>query len=164
MTNKKSWCRKCSLLQRAFPKLEKHIQQHLVEKVHQDRLPLNYSISILVFLFVCLFVLFIYLFIFFIFLLTYALELAIAKVQRTILRELVVFESVFLHVVAADLFVLFPKAIDLPPSKPLISLVPITCTTYCFQGQGHCYITSPIVFPANHKPCLKQTQDGPPKQ
>ena len=24
--------------------------------------------------------------------------------------------------------------IDLHPSKPLISLVPITCTTYCFQG------------------------------
>ena len=25
-------------------------------------------------------------------------------------------------------------AIDLHPSKPIISLVPITCTTYCFQG------------------------------
>ena len=37
--------------------------------------------------------------------------------------------------------------------KPLISLGPITCTTYCFQGLGHCYITIPIVFPANHKPC-----------
>ena len=66
------------------------------------------------------------------FLLKYALELAIAKVQRTILRQ--AFESVFLHDVAAALFVFFPKPIDLPQSKPLISLVPITCTTYCFQG------------------------------
>ena len=97
----------------------------------------------------------------------YALELAIAKVQRTILRQLVAFESVLLHDVAATLFVLFPKAIDLPkskPSKPLVLLVPITCTTYCFQEQGHSYVTIPIVFPANHKPCLKQLQDNPPKQ
>ena len=79
-------------------------------------------------------------------------------------RQLVASESVFLHDVAAALFVLFPKLIDLPRSKPLISLVPITCTTYCFQGQGHCYVTIPIVFPANHKPCLKQVQNNPPKQ
>ena len=32
---------------------------------------------------------------------------------------------------------------------------PITCTTYCFQGKGHCFVTIPIVFPANHKPCLE---------
>ena len=42
--------------------------------------------------------------------------------------------------------------------KPLISLVPITCTTCCFQGQLHCYVTIPIVLPANHKPCLEQVQ------
>ena len=53
------------------------------------------------------------------------------------------------------------QAIYLHPSKPLISLVPITCTTYCFQGQGHCYVTIPIVFPANHKLCLDQVQVGP---
>ena len=53
------------------------------------------------------------------------------------------------------------KAIYLHPSKPLISLVFITCTTYYFQGQGHCYVTIPIVFPANHKPCLDQVQVGP---
>ena len=46
-------------------------------------------------------------------------------------------------------------AVDLHPSKPIISLVPITCTTYCFQEKGHCYITIPIVFPANHKACLE---------
>ena len=32
---------------------------------------------------------------------------------------------------------------------------PITCTTYRFQGKGHCFVTIPIVFPANHKPCLE---------
>ena len=32
---------------------------------------------------------------------------------------------------------------------------PITFTTYCFQGEGHCFVTVPIVFPANHKPCLE---------
>ena len=54
------------------------------------------------------------------------------------------------------------QAIDLHRSKPLISLVPITCTTYCFQGQGHCYVTIPIhvVYLANHKPCLEQVQVG----
>ena len=51
--------------------------------------------------------------------------------------------------------------IDLHPSKPLISLVPITCTTYCFQGYGHGYVTIPIVFPANHKTFLEQVQVGP---
>ena len=51
--------------------------------------------------------------------------------------------------------------IDLHVSKPLISLVPITCTTYCFQGYGHCYVTIPIVFPAYHKPCLQKGQVGP---
>ena len=50
-------------------------------------------------------------------------------------------------------FSLSQLAIDLHASKPLISLGPITCTTYCFQGQGHCYITISIVFPANYKPC-----------
>jgi len=49
-------------------------------------------------------------------------------------RQLVASESAFLHDVVAALFVLFPKPIDLPLSKPLISLVPITCTTYCFKG------------------------------
>ena len=48
-------------------------------------------------------------------------------------RQLVASESAFLYDVAAALFVLFPKPIDLPLSKPIISLVPITCTTYCFQ-------------------------------
>ena len=32
---------------------------------------------------------------------------------------------------------------------------PITFTTYCFQGKGHCFVTVPVVFPANHKPCLE---------
>ena len=32
---------------------------------------------------------------------------------------------------------------------------PITCTTYRFQGKGYCFVTIPIVFPANHKPCLE---------
>ena len=44
------------------------------------------------------------------------------------------------------------EAIDQHPSKPLISLVPITCTTHCFQGWEHCYATIRIVFSANHKP------------
>ena len=26
---------------------------------------------------------------------------------------------------------------------------PITCTAYCFQGKGHCFVTILIVFPAN---------------
>ena len=46
-------------------------------------------------------------------------------------RQLVASESAFLYDVAAALF---PKPIDLPLSKALNSLVPITCTTYCFQG------------------------------
>ena len=41
--------------------------------------------------------------------------------------------------------------LDQLPSKALISLVLITCTTYCFQGKGHCYVTMPIFFPANQK-------------
>ena len=51
------------------------------------------------------------------------------------------------------------KTIDLNASKPLISLVPITSTTYCFQGQGHCYVTIPIEIP-----CLEQVQFGPLKK
>ena len=158
----KRWCRKCSLLQRAFPKLEKHIQQHLVEKALQDRLSLkSSSISINTSFF--------FFFFGFVFLLTYASELALAKVQHTILNfsdslQLLKVRFYILHDVAPALLVFFPKPIDLPLSKPLISLVPITYTTYCFQGQGHCYVTIPIVFPANQKPCLKQLQDNPPKQ
>ena len=55
-----------------------------------------------------------------------------------LLRQLVASESAFLHVndVKPALLVLFPKPIDLPPSKPLISLVTMTSTTNCFQGQG----------------------------
>ena len=52
----------------------------------------------------------------------------------------VAFGSAFLHDVAAALFVLLPKPIDPHPSKPFISLVPMTCTTYCFKGQGHCFV------------------------
>ena len=32
-----------------------------------------------------------------------------------------------------------------------ISLVPFNLHFHCFQGYGHCYVTIPIVFPANHK-------------
>ena len=51
--------------------------------------------------------------------------------------------------------------IDLHTSKPLISLVPITCPTYYFQGKGHCYVTTPIVCPTNHKLRLEQVEIGP---
>ena len=38
---------------------------------------------------------------------------------------------------------------------------PLICTSYCFQGQGHCYVTIPIVFPANQKQSFKQLRDRP---
>ena len=36
-------------------------------------------------------------------------------------------------------------------SNLLFQWVPVTCTTYCFQLWGHCYVTISIVFPPNHK-------------
>ena len=41
--------------------------------------------------------------------------------------------------------------VELHRSKPLISLVPFNLHFHCFQGYGHCYVTIPIVFPANQK-------------
>ena len=52
--------------------------------------------------------------------------------------------------------------IDQHPSKPLISLVPITCTTYCFQGYGHCYANHhPFCFPSKSQ-TLFGIGAGPP--
>ena len=36
--------------------------------------------------------------------------------------------------------------VDLHRSKSLISLVPFNLQFHCFQGQGHCFVTIPIVF------------------
>lgn len=56
-----------------------------------------------------------------------------------------------------------PSSVDLHRSKPLISLVPFTLHRHCFQGQGHCYVTIPIVFPSNHqKQSFKEVRDRPP--
>ena len=53
-------------------------------------------------------------------------------------------------------YTLYPQhAIDLHEFKLLILLVLVTCATYFFQVWGHCYVTIPIVFPANQKPCLE---------
>ena len=38
---------------------------------------------------------------------------------------------------------------DLHRSKPLTSVVHFNLHFHCFQGQAHCYVTIPIVFPAN---------------
>ena len=43
------------------------------------------------------------------------------------------------------------EAIDQHPAKILDSVVPITCTTYCFQGQGDFYVTIPTNFPGQSK-------------
>ena len=51
--------------------------------------------------------------------------------------------------------------VDLHRSKPLISLVTFNLDFHCFQGQGHCYVTIPIVFPANQKQSFKQVRDRP---
>ena len=53
------------------------------------------------------------------------------------------------------------QAVDLHHSKPLISLVPFNLHFHCFQGQGHCYVTIPIFFPANQKQSFKQVRDRP---
>ena len=46
-------------------------------------------------------------------------------------------------------------AIDQHPSRPLISLVPIRPTLpIVFRDMG-IIVTIPIVFQANHKPCLE---------
>ena len=37
----------------------------------------------------------------------------------------------------------------------------LNCTIHCFKEQGHCYVTIPIVFPANHKQSFKQVQNAP---
>ena len=47
---------------------------------------------------------------------------------------------------------------DLHRCKALISLVPFNLPFHCFQGQGHCYVTISIVFPANHKQSFKWVQ------
>ena len=44
--------------------------------------------------------------------------------------------------------------IDLHPFKPLISLVPINCTTYCFQGQGPLLCHHPYRFPSQSQNVL----------
>ena len=46
-------------------------------------------------------------------------------------------------------------SVGLHRSKPLISLVLFNLHFHCFQGQGHCYVTIPIVFPANQKHSFK---------
>ena len=51
------------------------------------------------------------------------------------------------------------KTVDLHHFKPLVSLVPFYLHFHCFQGQGHCYATIPIVFPANQKQSFKQVRD-----
>ena len=53
------------------------------------------------------------------------------------------------------------KSVDLHRSKPLISLVPFNLYFHCFQGQGYCYVTIPIVFPANQKQSFKKVRDRP---
>ena len=45
--------------------------------------------------------------------------------------------------------------VNLHRSKPLISLVPFNLHFLCFQGSGHCYVTIPVVFPANQKQSFK---------
>ena len=46
-----------------------------------------------------------------------------------------------------------------------ISLVPFPLHLHCFQGQRHCYVTIPIVFPANHqKQSFKEVRDRPPSR
>ena len=45
--------------------------------------------------------------------------------------------------------------VNLHRSKPLISLVPFNLHFHCFQGSGHCYVTIPVVFPANQKQSFK---------
>ena len=44
---------------------------------------------------------------------------------------------------------MYINTVDLHRSKPLISLVPFYLRFHCFQGQGHYYVTIPIVFLAN---------------
>ena len=44
---------------------------------------------------------------------------------------------------------MYINTVDLHRSKPLISLVPFNLHFHCFQGQGHYYVTIPIVFLAN---------------
>ena len=51
--------------------------------------------------------------------------------------------------------------VDLHLSKPLIMLLPFNLHLHCFQGQGHSYVTIPIVFPANHKQSFNQVRDRP---
>ena len=36
-----------------------------------------------------------------------------------------------------------------------------SCESLAFQGQGHCHVTIPIVFPANQKQSFKQVRDRP---
>ena len=51
--------------------------------------------------------------------------------------------------------------VDLHRSKPLISLVLFNLHLHCFQGQGYCYVTIPIVFPAYQKQSFKQVRGRP---
>ena len=63
----------------------------------------------------------------------------------------------YLQCIISDCF-----SIDQHPSKPLISLVPITCTTYCFQGYGYCYADHhPFCFPSKSQ-TLFGIGAGPP--
>ena len=50
---------------------------------------------------------------------------------------------------------MYINTVDLHRSKPLISLVPYNLHFLRFQGQRHCYVTIPIVFPANQKQSFK---------
>ena len=55
------------------------------------------------------------------------------------------------------------KTVDLHCFKPLISLVPFNLHFHCFQGQGHCYVTIAIVFPANQNNLSNRVRDCPMK-
>ena len=50
---------------------------------------------------------------------------------------------------------MYINTVDLHRSKPLISPVPFNLHFLCFQGQGHCYVTIPIVFPGDQKQSFK---------
>ena len=69
-------------------------------------------------------------------------------------KHLTVFVYVF-QTVFKKLVKKLKYTIDLHRSKPVISLVPFNPHFHCFQGYGHCYMTIPIVFPANQKQSFK---------
>ena len=50
---------------------------------------------------------------------------------------------------------MYINTVDLHRFKLLISLVPFNLHFLCFQGQGHYYVTIPIVFPGDQKQSFK---------